>query len=308
MDRLINAHLFFLTSIILLLPVLGSTQQNTQVKKQVVKGLEIETGYFFNGQPYAKVGTGEKILIQIEALSFDHVPPEGFILKMFVQQNKLFCEEFTVYHIGRKSNLPEGYSIDDMSKDYGDLIQSVFRRKVDVIGVSTGGQIGLSLSANFPQLVDNLVIISAAHKVSEEGKVLEKKAAEYFLQEKYGKTMATLIEVVYDKGFKRAFYKSMMRLAGASMLKDIEYPRDFQVELMADLTFDFKNRLKEIKVPTLVIVGQKDIGYSIDDVKVMADGIEHSELIIYDKYGHDLYPDNYQEVNENIIAFLSKDH
>jgi len=296
-----------LVSITLLLPVLGFAQQNTQVEKQVIKGLEVETGYFFNGQPYAKVGSGEKILIQIEALSFDHVPPEGFILKLFVQHNKVFCDEYTVYHIGRKPNLPEGYTIDDMSKDYGVLIQSKFQGKVDVVGLSTGGQIGLSLTANFPQLINKLVVISAAYRVSENGKMLEKKSAEYYGQEKYGKTTATIIEVVYDKGFKQTFYKTMMRMAGRSMLKDVRYPNDFQVEVMADLNFDFKKRLKEIKVPTLIVAGEKDLGYSIEDVKLTSKGIENSELILYDDYGHNLYPDNYKEVNSNILVFLNQD-
>ncbi len=302
-----NYHHVLLVSMTLLFPVLGFTQQNTQVLKQVVKGWEVETGYFSNGQPYAKAGNGDKILICIEALSFDHKPPEGFLLKLFIKQTKTFYDKYTVYRIGRRPNLPEGYSIDKMSKDYGSLIMSEFKTKVDVVGESTGGQIGLCLVANFPEIINKVVIISAAYKLSTEGKVLEKKAAEYFAQEKYGKTMATVIEVVYDKGFKRMFYKTIMRMVGPSMLKNIQYPNDFQVGVMADCNMDFKNRLKEIKVPTLVITGEKDIGYSIEDVKATAEGIENSQLLIYEKFGHDLYSDNYKEVNMNILQFLIQD-
>ena len=299
-----NKYLVFLISIC---PVFGFAQQSTQVLKHVVKSVYVETGYFSNGQPYAKAGNGDKILIQIEALSFDHKPPEGFLLNLFVKQSKTFYDEYTVYRIGRRPNLPEGYSIDQMSKDYGSLIINEFKSSVDVVGESTGGQIGLCLAANFPEIINKLVIISAAHKVSEKGKVLEKKAAEYFAQEKYGKTMATVIEVVYDKGFKRIFYKTIMRIAGRGMLKDIQYPNDFQIGVIADCNMDFKNRLKEIKVPTLVIAGEKDIGYSIEDVKLTSKGIENSRLIIYEKFGHDLYSDNYKEVNTNIHQFLNQD-
>ena len=307
MNKLINNYLIFLVFITLLFPVFGFAQQNTQVLKKVVKGWDVETGYFFNGQPYVKAGNGDKVLIYIEELSFDHKPPEGFLLKLFVQQTKTFYDEYTVYRIGRKPNLTEGYSIDKMSKDYGSLITSEFKTKVDVVGVSTGGQIGLCLAANFPEIINKVVIISAAYRVSEKGKVLEKKAAEHFAQEKYGKTMATLIEVVYDKGFKRIFYKIMMRMMGRNMLKDVQYPNDFQVGVMADYNMNFKNRLKEIKVSTLIITGEKDIGYSIEDVKITAVGIENSKLITYDKYGHNLYTDHYKEVNANIIAFLNQD-
>lgn len=294
----------FLVLITLLFTVSGFAQESTQIKRQFVKGWEVETGYFFNGQPYAKVGNGDKVLIQIEELSFDHKPPAGFLLKLFIKQNETFFDDYTVYRIGRRPNLPDGYSHDKISQEYGSLIDQVFKTKVDIIGVSTGGQIGLCLAANFPELINKLVIVSAAYRVSDEGRVLEKKAAEYFGQKKYGKTMATLIEAVYDKGFKRFFYKSLMHLVGSGMLKGIEYPNDFKVEVMADCNMNFKNRLKEIQNPTMIIAGKKDIGYSFEDVKITASGIANSELLAYDQYGHDLYPDNYKEININIINFL----
>lgn len=298
-------HLVFLISITLLFPFFASAQSNTQVSNHLVKDWNVETGYFSNGQPYAKAGNGDKILILIEALSFENTPPEGFLLKLFVNQSKSFYEDYTVYRIGRRPNLSKGYSIDQMSKDYGSLISKEFNSKVDVIGESTGGQIGLCLAANYPELINKIVIISAAYKVSEQGKVIERKAAEYFAQEKYGKTMATVVKIVYDKGFKRFFYMTIMNMVGPSMLKDIQYPNDFQVGVEADCNMDFKDRLGEIKVPTLLIVGENDIGYSLEDVKETSTGIRNSELIIYENFGHNLYSDNYEEVNKNIYQFLN---
>lgn len=299
-----NKYHIFLVSIVLLFSFSGFTQENTQIKNKIVKGWEVETGYFFNSQPYAKVGNGAKVLIQIEALSWDHKPPEGFILKFFLQQNKAFFEDYTVYLIGRKPNLPDGYSHDQMSCDYGSLIGNQFKTKVDIVGVSTGGAIGLCLAANFPELINKTVIISSAFRVSDEGKVLEKKAVEYFGQKRYGKTMATMMEVVYNKGLKRFFNKLVAHIIGPGMLKGIQYPNDFQVEVMADISMDFENRLKEIKIPTMIIVGEKDIGYSFEDVKITAAGIKNSELLAYEQYGHDLYTNNYKEVNISILNFL----
>ncbi|MFK8046049.1 MAG: alpha/beta fold hydrolase [Crocinitomicaceae bacterium] len=306
MKKLINNYYSLLLVVTLLFPLLGFTQESTKVLNQVVKGFDVETGYFYNGQPYTKVGTGDKILIHIEALSFDHKPLDGFLLKLFVQQNMEFYKEYSVYQIGRKPNLIEGYSIDDMANDYGVLITNQFKTKVNVVGVSTGGQIGLSLAASFPDVINKVVIISAAYRLNEKGKELEKQAAKYFAQEKYGKTMSTLLEAVYDKGFKLSMYKAMMRMMGRSLLKDIECPNDFQVTVKADCEMDFKERLNEIRVSTLIISGKRDIGYSIADVRTTAAGLENSKLIVYEKYGHDLYPDNYKEVNENILEFFHK--
>ncbi|TXT65643.1 MAG: hypothetical protein BAJALOKI3v1_90086 [Promethearchaeota archaeon] len=61
----------------------------------------IETGYFKNRLPYARMGNKSEILIEIEALSFIHKPPSGMMLKEFIKSGKLLTEDFTYYLIGR---------------------------------------------------------------------------------------------------------------------------------------------------------------------------------------------------------------
>ena len=273
-------------------------------KKHVVKGQAVETGYFSNGQPYAKMGNGNKILLIIEALSFEHKPPEGFLLKQFVKQSEPFVSDYTVYLVGRKPNLPDDYLFEKMSEDYALLFKEEFNKPLDMMGVSTGGQIAMHLAAGYPEYINKVVVVSAAFRISKEGEKIERKAAEFFEQEKYGKALATIMELIYDKGFKLGFYKTLMQLIGPSMLKNVKYPNDFQVEVRADREMNFKNRLKEIKVPTLIIAGEKDIAYSLEDIKATSEGIPNSRLLLYEDYGHDLIMTNYKEVAKKIIEFL----
>lgn len=297
-------HILFLISFVIVFASQSIAQEKTQIKRKQIKGWEIETGYFNNGQPYAKAGMGQKVLIDIESLSFDHKPLEGFLLKQFVKESQQFYKEYTVYKIGRKPNLPNGYTSDSMATDYATLISNEFKSKVDVMGVSTGGQIALCLAANSPEVVNKVIVISAAYKLSDRGVEIEEKAATYFAEKKYGKTMATLIESIHNKGIKKVIYKSLMRMMGRSILKNVTYPNDFQVEVKADIAMNVKDRLGEIKVPVLVISGDKDVGYSIEDVKKTAEGIPNAELIIYDGYGHGLFMSNYKEVGIKMKGFL----
>jgi len=135
---------------------------------------------------------------------------------------------------------------------------------------------------------------------------IEKKAAEYFKQKKYGKTLSTLMEVVYDKGLKPSFYKMLMRIFTSSFLKDVEYPNDFQVEVLADREVILKNRLNQIRIPVFIISGERDIGYSFEDVKTTKAEIPDAILLSYKNYGHDLYGSKYREINERIKYFLKK--
>jgi pimeloyl-ACP methyl ester carboxylesterase len=191
-----------------------------------------------------------------------------------------------------------------MSEDYAFLLKNEFNKTVNIMGVSTGGQITMYLAAGYPEYINKAVIVSAAFRISKEGEKIERKAAEYFEQKKYGKTIATIMELIYDKGFKLGLYKSLMHLFGSSMLKNVEYPNDFQVEVKADREMNFENRLKEIKVPTLIIAGEKDIAYSLEDIKTTSEGIPNSQLLLYEDYGHDLIVANFKEVAKKIIEFL----
>jgi pimeloyl-ACP methyl ester carboxylesterase len=84
----------------------------------------------------------------------------------------------------------------------------------------------------------------------------------------------------------------------------IKYPNDFLNEIRADREMNFKDRLEEIKAPTLVISGELDIGYTADNVRTTAEGIPNADLILYKDYGHNLIMTNRKQVEEDILEFL----
>jgi pimeloyl-ACP methyl ester carboxylesterase len=274
--------------------------------KKLKEKYNIETGFFEDGLPYTRMGNKPNILVDIEALSFKHEPLSGFILQGFIKSHRLLTKEYTVFLIGRRPNLPEDYLMDKMADDYAQMIRREFKGPVDVMGISTGGQISHYLGADHPDTVRKLVIISAAYRLSERGVELERKSAEYFKQGKYGKSLAVIMDLVFSSGLKRSIIKLFTQLVGEKMLGEIEYPNDFLAEIRADREMNFKDRLKDIKVPTLIICGELDIGYTVDDVRMTAEGIPNAELILYKGYGHNLTFSNMEQVQKDILEFLKK--
>lgn len=51
--------------------------------KKLKQKYNLETGFLQDKLPYAQIGNNDRILVNIEALSFKHEPPSGFELKMF---------------------------------------------------------------------------------------------------------------------------------------------------------------------------------------------------------------------------------
>jgi len=77
-------------------------------------------------------------------------------------------------------------------------------------------------------------------------------------------------------------------------------PSDGLVEIEADDKHDFKERLAEIKVPTLVIGGEEDFFYPIRET---AAGIPNAKLVLYKGVGHGAMIK--RQFSEDVVAFLT---
>ena len=272
--------------------------------KKIEDKTNIETGFFEDKVPYARIGNKSNILVNIEALTYKHEPPSGFSLKQFIKSARAFTNEYTVYLIGRKQNVPEDYTFTDMANDYATLIRREFKEPVVIMGASTGGQIAHYLAADHPDIIRKLIIISAAYRVSEKGAEIENRAAEYFKQGKYGKSLATTFDLISSSRIKRGIAKFFIQLIGKRFLGKIEYPNDFLTEVRGDIEMNFKDRLKEIRAPTLILSGELDIEYTADNVRITAEGIPNAKLILYKGYGHSLLMKNRKQIEKDILEFL----
>ncbi len=276
-------------------------------KKKFKDNTTVESGFFEDGLPFARIGNKPNIIVNIETLSFKHEPPTGIMLKQFAKSTNAFLEKFSCYLVGRKQNVPENYTFADMAKDYATMIKREFKKPVIIMGVSTGGQIAHYIAADHPDVVQKLIIISAAYRLSERGVEIERRAGEYFQQKKYGKSLAAILDLLYTFRIKRLIAKFFTRLVGKWFIGKIKYPNDFLTEIRGDREMNFKDRLKEIKAPTLILSGETDIGYDVGDVRATAEGIPNTQLIIYEGYGHSLSMANRKKLQEDILKFLNKD-
>jgi len=260
--------------------------------------LKATKGYFRNGLPYMRIGNSPRILVVFEGLSFENTPPSGFRLRMNVSSYKRIAQEYTVYVVGLKPSPPLGYSMRDMSEDYATLIRDELGGPVDVMGLSTGGSIAQHFGADHPELVRRLVLASTGYTLSENGRKLQMHVGDLARQGKWRAAYSAIMDGVYPKGgIKKRFLKLFMWFIARAPAD----PSDLLVTIEAEDKHDFKDRLAEIKVPTLVIGGEEDFFYPIRET---AAGIPDAELIVYEGFGHNAWLDNSRQFQEDILAFL----
>lgn len=267
--------------------------------------LEATTGYFKNGLPYASFGNGAYKLVIFNALDFKHEPPSGPFLRMVVGAFGCFTDRYTVYLVNRKRGLPNGYSIGDMSEDYATTIRDELGGPVDIMGMSLGGSIAQHFAVDYPNLVRRLVIASCAYRGSDEGDKVAMRLRELVLAHKWRAASATLGDCMFANQAKRYLFRLLMWIF--PMLYSPTGPSDgvIEIEAVPNYEYDFKERLAEIKVPTLVVGGDQDIFYPATLLRETAAGIPNARLILYEGLGHGAMFT--KQLARDVLAFLTED-
>jgi pimeloyl-ACP methyl ester carboxylesterase len=161
---------------------------------------------------------------------------------------------------------------DDMSA----LLKSLSLPRASVVGWSDGGNTGLSLALHHPEQVRRLSVMGA--NLYADTTVLPTK----FLQQiRHDKKMLTLVAP-----FKPSFRKSR-RLVNILL----KYPRMTPQEL------------QQIKAPTLVLAGEKDI-IKEPHTRLIAANIPGSQLVIFPGLSHYAQQENPALFNETVLKFL----
>ena len=245
-------------------------------------------GTFRNGIPYVYFGRGKKKLLMFYGGPGNELPT-GFVFNMFGKELEPFAENYTIYIVSRKSGLHEGYTTKDMSNDYAELIRTEFGGKVNlVIGISYGGMIAQHFAADYPDLFDHIVIAMAAHRISEEGKELDYKFAEFLSKGKTSSAYKTIVTALYPKGLKRTVFKWFFWMVGVFTKgsKSETFSRDVMIEAKAEMEHDSTESLSRIKLPVLIICGGRDYYFPIEYVKEMSKLITTCTVKIYPNEGH----------------------
>jgi len=259
-----------------------------------------KAGYFRCGLPFNRLGDGPRPLVVFQGLLFENKPQAGILISGY----KFLEVDYTVYVVLRKPSLPVGCTLKDMADDYARMIQEEFGGPLDVIGVSTGGSIAHHFAADHPDLLRRLIIHSSAYTLSDSAKRLQLRVGELAGQRQWVQAYMLMLDgLMPDKGLMKPLARPLTWLASQAMgrfgaPKD---PSDLLITVEAEDKFNFKDRLKEIKAPTLVAAGMEDPFYTPELFRQTAEGIPNARLALYPGVGH---PASGKQFERDVLAFL----
>jgi pimeloyl-ACP methyl ester carboxylesterase len=183
-------------------------------------------------------------------------------------------------------------------------ISPTFFEDMGRMGISTGGSIALHFAADHPDLVRRLVIHSSAYVLSDKAKSLQLRIGELAGQRQWVKAYAVLLApMLAPQGIMKVLTAPVAWLLSLLMglLDAPKDPSDLVVTVEAEDKHDFKDRLSQIKAPTLVVAGDRDPFYTEELFRATAAGIPNARLILYPGMGH---PASGKQFGQDVLAFL----
>lgn len=240
-------------------------------------------GTWPGGLPFLSVGSGPP-LVYLAGITPNHEPPQGSGRRFQARQLMLFAASRRVWWVNRRPGLNPDATMADIAADYARAMLLRFDEQVDVIGQSTGGSVALQLAADHPAVVKRLVVVSAAHRLSEEGRDAQLRVADNVLDGRPRAASAEAMRMLAAGPRSRPLLSGLGWLIGPTFLAHAT--SDLITTIRAEDAFELRDRLADIVAPTLVIGGERDAFYSAELFRQTADGIPRGRLALYEGRGH----------------------
>jgi pimeloyl-ACP methyl ester carboxylesterase len=223
------------------------------------------------------LGAGTPLLL-LPGLTADHRQPTGMARRAQLGLMRQLAEHRQVWWVNRRQGLTEGTTMADLAEDYASMLREWQAAPIDVVGISTGGGVGLQLAADHPELVRRLVLVASACRLGQGGHELERQALDA-LERGDRRRAASLIARQLPSGRVAVAAAGAFGwlLPGGVVARDF---RDLQTTMRAELDFDLSDRLHEVTAPTLVIGGALDASYGEAVFRETASGLPLGELVL----------------------------
>lgn len=181
--------------------------------------------------------------------------------------------------------------------EYADFIEQFMAHKgimqPVVIGHSFGGRVAIVLASR--GLASKLILVDAAG-------IKPRRSLVYYLKVYSFKTARKLAPFLMGRQRGNAFIERMRRRAGSS---DYASSSPVMRRVMSRVVNeDLRSVMPDIKVPTLLVWGDKDTATPIKDARLMARLIPDSGLVSYPEAGHYSFLDRPAQTVAVIRSFL----
>jgi len=190
-----------------------------------------------------------------------------------------------------------GFGASDVPKndfylqDYADVVNDFIKKNnlenIIIIGHSFGGRVGIKLASDSPEYLKKLVLVdSAGIKIKKNN---------------FKKVIAKIVKPIFKLPFMSPVRTKIYQSMGA---EDYIATPKLKQTFINIINENLAAILPKIKIPTLLIWGEKDEDTPLEYARIIEQRISGSKLVILKGAGHFSFLDKEEEFVDNLQKFL----
>ena len=267
--------------------------------------VEVKTDFatIRNGKIYFEVaGTGKPLLLLHSGIA-DH--------RMWAGQGGEFSRHFQVIMpdfrgYGRSSAPDESFR---HYEDIYTLIRHLRLTSVDIVGCSLGGKVAIEMAIVYPEIVSRLILIAPGmpgYEYRDKETLAKDALLEGLIASGKRKEVADMQVDIWVVGLNR--HRETVDSAARALVREMILDNYASVTDRYPETppgFDLMSRLVEIRVPTLVMIGDSDLPDMQAISQLVADRIRGAKRLLIPGAAHLPNLENPILFNQSVIDFLA---
>jgi 3-oxoadipate enol-lactonase len=198
-----------------------------------------------------------------------------------------------------KSSAPAGeWSIADMARDVVRLLRNLGAEKAHLVGLSLGGAVALQFALDYPYATASLALVATLCGMPAGTEEMSAEALAFIESNPMSTVAARRVADALSEDVDPALRLHLIERVGKT--DQASYLRAAR----ALTAFSVCERLQEIDVPTLVVVGERDRVAPVELCEQLAAGIHGARLVRVPDAGHLSNLERPAEFNRALLDFL----
>ncbi len=201
-----------------------------------------------------------------------------------------------------KSEVPKGpYSLEMFGEDALGLLDTLGIDRVHWVGISMGGMVGQYVALNHPHRLSSLVLCDTASHVPPEVQPLWQERIDGARE----KGMESQLQGTLERWFSPTFLHQNLPIVDIMRKQFLATSVEGYISsIEAIRRLNYINRLHEITLPTLIIVGEDDPGTPIASSEEMHKRIKDSKMVVIRSARHLSNIEQPEAFNATLLDFL----
>jgi 3-oxoadipate enol-lactonase len=229
-------------------------------------------------------------------------------LQMWEPQLPALVERYRVLRYDTRghggSEVPPGpYTLEMLADDVLGLLAALGIERTHFVGLSMGGMIGQAVALKRPEALLSLVLADTSSRMPpDSGPAWDERIATA-----QNRGMAALVDGTIDRWFTAPFIERSPQVVDRiRMLIRTTAPQGFVGCSEAIRRLNYAERLGEIRAPTLIIVGEQDMGTPVAASEFMHAAIAGSQLRVIPSAAHLSNTEQAERFNQVLARFLAE--